>query len=81
MHPNIAVDTGEICLDLLKDAWTPTYGILESVRAVRMLLAYPEVDSPLNVDAAVLLREGDALGMRRLVEFWCGDERGRYSGP
>ena len=81
MHPNIAVDTGEICLDLLKDAWTPTYTILESVRAVRTLLAYPEVDSPLNVDAAVLLREGDALGMRRLVEFWCGDERGRYSGP
>lgn len=81
IHPNVAVDTGEICLDLLKEAWTPTYSILQSVRAVRMLLGYPEIDSPLNVDAAVLLREGDALGMRRLVEFWCEDDKGRYRGP
>ena len=81
VHPNIALDTGEICLDLLKDAWTPTYSILQCVRAVRMLLGYPEVDSPLNVDAAVLLREKDYLGMRRLVEFWCSDERGRFDGP
>lgn len=81
MHPNIALDTGEICLDLLKAAWTPTYSVLQCVRAVRMLLGYPEVDSPLNVDAAVLLRERDVLGMRRLVEFWCLDERGRYEGP
>jgi len=81
VHPNIALDTGEICLDLLKDAWTPTYSILQCVRAVRMLLGYPEVDSPLNVDAAVLLREKDYLGMRKLVEFWCSDERGRFDGP
>ena len=80
VHPNIALDTGEICLDLLKDAWTPTYSILQCVRAVRMLLGYPEVDSPLNVDAAVLLRDKDQLGMRRLVEFWCSDERGKYEG-
>ncbi|KAK0389596.1 hypothetical protein NLU13_3171 [Sarocladium strictum] len=81
VHANIALDTGEICLDLLKDAWTPTYTILESVRAVRMLLSCPETDSPLNVDAAALLRGGDALGARKLVEFWCADEGGRYEGP
>jgi peroxin-4 len=81
VHANIALDTGEICLDLLKDAWTPTYTILECVRAVRMLLSCPETDSPLNVDAAALLRGGDALGARKLVEFWCADEGGRYEGP
>lgn len=81
VHPNIALDTGEICLDLLKDAWTPTYTVLESVRAVRMLLSCPETDSPLNVDAAALLRGGDVLGAQKLVEFWCADEGGRYDGP
>ncbi|KAL2165267.1 hypothetical protein VTH06DRAFT_564 [Thermothelomyces fergusii] len=75
VHPNVALQTGEICLDLLKDAWTPAYSVLECVRAVRMLLSTPGVDSPLNVDAAALLRDGDALGARRLVELWAEEER------
>lgn len=54
--------------------------MLETVRAIREgLLAYPEVDSPLNVDAAALLRGGDEVGARRLVELWCRD-LGRYNG-
>ncbi|KAF4435656.1 PEX4-E2 ubiquitin-conjugating enzyme-peroxin [Fusarium acutatum] len=81
VHPNIALQTGEICLDLLKDAWTPAYSVLECVRAVRMLLGCPETDSPLNVDVAALLRSGDVLGTRKLVEFWCRDSDGRYEGP
>ncbi|UNI14482.1 E2 ubiquitin-conjugating enzyme [Purpureocillium takamizusanense] len=81
VHPNIALATGEICLDLLKDAWTPAYSVLECVRAVRMLLGCPETDSPLNVDVAALLRQGDILGTRKLVECWCADDGGRYDGP
>ncbi|KAI0383856.1 ubiquitin-conjugating enzyme/RWD-like protein [Hypomontagnella monticulosa] len=80
VHANVALRSGEICLDLLKDKWTPTYSVLECVRAVRMLLSYPETDSPLNVDVAALIRGGDAVGARRLVEFWCRDEGGRYEG-
>lgn len=81
VHPNISLETGEICLDLLGDAWTPAYGLLETVRAVREgLLPHPEVDSPLNVDCAALLREGDAVGARRLVELWCSSREGRYEG-
>lgn len=80
VHANVALDTGEICLDLLKGAWTPAYSVLESVRAVRTLLGYPEVDSPLNVDLAALLRGGDAVAARALVECWVADE-GRYDGP
>ncbi|CAM1505668.1 Fc.00g113050.m01.CDS01 [Cosmosporella sp. VM-42] len=80
VHPNIALNTGEICLDLLKDAWTPAYSVMECLRAVRMLLSCPETDSPLNVDVAALLRGGDVLGTRKLVEFWCADREGRYEG-
>ncbi|KAK2599009.1 E2 ubiquitin-protein ligase peroxin 4 [Conoideocrella luteorostrata] len=81
VHPNIALANGEICLDLLKDAWTPAYSVLECVRAVRMLLSCPETDSPLNVDVAALVRAGDVVGARRLVECWCADDEGRYDGP
>ncbi|KAH7376507.1 ubiquitin-conjugating enzyme [Plectosphaerella cucumerina] len=81
VHANVALDTGEICLDLLKGAWTPAYSVLESVRAVRSLLSYPGVDSPLNVDVAALLRGGDAVGARALVECWVEGDEGRYEGP
>lgn len=82
VHANVALRTGEICLDLLKggEAWTPAYTVLECVRAIRVLLACPEADSPLNVEVAALLRAGDDLGARRLVEFWVADEDGRYKG-
>lgn len=80
VHPNIALTTGEICLDLFKDAWSPAYSILEVVRAVRRLLSYPETDSPLNVDFAALMRSGDLVGCRALVELWCRGEEGRYDG-
>lgn len=80
VHPNVGLASGEICLDLLKDAWTPAYSVLECVRAVRMLLSCPETDSPLNVDVAALLRGGDVIGTRKLVECWCADEGGRYDG-
>ncbi|KAM7193550.1 peroxin-4 [Rhypophila sp. PSN 637] len=75
VHPNINLQTGEICLDLLKDAWTPAYSVLESVRAVRMLLGYPEINSPLNLDVASLIRDGDHLGAKGLVELWIEEER------
>ncbi|KAK3896614.1 ubiquitin-conjugating enzyme/RWD-like protein, partial [Staphylotrichum tortipilum] len=75
VHANVHLTTGEICLDLLKDAWTPAYSVLECVRAIRLLLSAPGIDSPLNVDVAALLREGDQVGARRLVELWVEEER------
>lgn len=74
-HPNVHFGTGEICLDLLKGAWTPAYTISSTLAAVRQLLTEPEVDSPLNVDVAQLLREGDAIGAEGLIRFWCGEKR------
>lgn len=80
VHPNVSLATGEICLDLFKDAWSPAYSVLEVVRAVRMLLSCPETDSPLNVDFAALMRGGDIVGCRALVELWCKGGEGRYDG-
>lgn len=74
-HPNIHFKTGEICLDLLKDGWSPAYTISSTLTAVQQLLTSAEVDSPLNVDVAVLVREGDLVGAEGLIRYWCGAER------
>src|SRR5262249_50431857 len=43
--------TGEICLDILKDAWTPIWTLESACRAIIALLSHPAADSPLNCDA------------------------------
>lgn len=70
-HPNVNFKTGEICLDLLKSSWTPAYGIVSTLEAVQQLLsAGGEPDSPLNIDLAVMLREGDLVGAEAMVRFY-----------
>jgi peroxin-4 len=71
-HPNIHFRTGEICLDLLKSSWSPAYTISSTLTAVHQLLTSAEPDSPLNIDVALLAREGDWLGMESLVRFYTG---------
>jgi len=68
-------ETGEICLDVLKENWTPVLGVVGALEAVGRLLGEPGVDSPLGVEVASLLRQGDLIGARGLVGFWCGEER------
>lgn len=58
-HPNIHFDTGVICLDVLKDNWTPSWSLESVCRAIIVLLGAPEPSSPLNCDAAILLRENE----------------------
>jgi len=77
-HPNVGWNTGEICLDVLKDNWRPVIGIKGAVESVVRLLAEPGVDSPLGIEVAALLRQGDSIGARGLVGYWCGEER--YEG-
>lgn len=69
-HPNVHFKTGEICLDLLKGSWSPVYSIRQTLEAVQQLLTSAEPDSPLNIDAAQLLRQGDRLGYEALVRFY-----------
>ncbi|OBT53299.1 hypothetical protein VE04_07242 [Pseudogymnoascus sp. 24MN13] len=54
---NVDFETGEVCLDLLKDNWSPAYTLEKTVEAVALMLANPGVDSPLNVDVAALVEE------------------------
>ncbi|CZR51272.1 related to ubiquitin-conjugating enzyme E2 4 [Phialocephala subalpina] len=74
-HANVKWETGEICLDVLKENWTPVLGVVGALESVVRLLGEPGVDSPLNVEMGALLRQGDTIGARGLVGYWCGEER------
>lgn len=69
-HPNIHFSTGEICLDLLKNAWSAVYTLQSVCRAIISLLTQPEPDSPLNCDCGNLLRCGDVRGYNSLGRMY-----------
>ncbi|KAI8350287.1 ubiquitin-conjugating enzyme/RWD-like protein [Mortierella sp. GBAus27b] len=69
-HPNVHFKTGEICLDILKSEWTPAWTLESVCVAISSLLTNPEPSSPLNCDAANLLRCGDLAGYNSLVRMY-----------
>ncbi|XP_064985714.1 protein PEROXIN-4 isoform X1 [Musa acuminata AAA Group] len=69
-HPNVHFKTGEICLDILKNAWSPAWTLQSVCRAIIALMAHPEPDSPLNCDSGNLLRSGDVRGYRSMARMY-----------
>ncbi|KAL2817267.1 ubiquitin-conjugating enzyme/RWD-like protein [Aspergillus cavernicola] len=77
-HPNISFTTGEICLTLLTtEHWSPVYTLSSTLTAIHQLLTDPRPDSPLNVDVAALLRDGDIPAWESVVRYYTKEERWR----
>ena len=53
-HPNVHFETGQICLDILKDKWSPMYDVRTILLSIQSLLGEPNNESPLNGRAATL---------------------------
>ena len=59
-HPNIDYD-GNVCLNMLKDDWVPTYTGTSCIAGVYYLFVEPNANDPLNHDVAKVMRENKQL--------------------
>ncbi|XP_010908213.1 ubiquitin-conjugating enzyme E2 27 isoform X1 [Elaeis guineensis] len=46
LHPNISSQNGAICLDILKDQWSPALTLKTALLSLQALLSAPEPDDP-----------------------------------
>lgn len=62
-HPNID-RLGRICLDILKDKWSPALQIRTVLLSIQALLSAPNPDDPLNNEAAELWKSQEAVAIQ-----------------
>merc|ERR1719251_135472 len=55
-HPNISSQTGAICLDILKDQWSPALTIKTALLSLQALLCSPEPDDPQDAEVAKMYK-------------------------
>lgn len=67
-HPNIYA-SGQICLDILQNQWSPIYDIAAILTSIQSLLTDPNPASPANVEAAKLYQENRREYDRKVMEF------------
>ena len=80
-HPNVYND-GSICLDILKEKWSPAYDVSSVLVSIQNLLTDPNPQSPANGEAANLyVRDRNGFDMRvaKIAEdSWDQIEPGPY---
>mmetsp|Transcript_16498 Transcript_16498/g.17161 ORF Transcript_16498/g.17161 Transcript_16498/m.17161 type:complete len:166 (+) Transcript_16498:29-526(+) len=72
-HPNIHLETGEICHELFKDKWSPSCSIETVCKSILDLMIHPNEESPLNCDAGNLLRYQDLVGYYYIAKMYTLD--------
>ncbi|WLF81520.1 Ubiquitin-conjugating enzyme E2 2 [Lodderomyces elongisporus] len=66
-HPNVYA-SGELCLDILQNRWSPTYDVSSILTSIQSLLNDPNIQSPANVEAANLYRDHRSQYVKRVRE-------------
>merc|ERR1712019_300588 len=67
-HPNID-KLGRICLDILKDKWSPALQIRTVLLSIQALLSAPNPDDPLANDVAELWKMNEVEALKNAREW------------
>ncbi|OQR95114.1 ubiquitin-conjugating enzyme E2 [Achlya hypogyna] len=67
-HPNID-KLGRICLDILKDKWSPALQIRTVLLSIQALLSAPNPDDPLANDVADHWKSDEPAALRTAMEW------------
>jgi len=67
-HPNID-KLGRICLDILKDKWSPALQIRTVLLSIQALLSAPNPDDPLANDVAELWKVDESRAIKNAREW------------
>mmetsp|Transcript_49076 Transcript_49076/g.66875 ORF Transcript_49076/g.66875 Transcript_49076/m.66875 type:complete len:199 (-) Transcript_49076:458-1054(-) len=84
-HPNVSSQTGAICLDILKDQWSPALTIKTALLSIQALLCSPEPDDPQDAEVANMYK-GDQPRFQQTARWWTetyahADEGGSSLSP
>eukprot|EP01090_Pellita_catalonica_P018013 TRINITY_DN5627_c0_g1_i1.p1 TRINITY_DN5627_c0_g1~~TRINITY_DN5627_c0_g1_i1.p1 ORF type:complete len:151 (+),score=24.06 TRINITY_DN5627_c0_g1_i1:100-552(+) len=67
-HPNVD-RLGRICLDILKDKWSPALQIRTVLLSIQALLSAPNPDDPLANDIAKIWKDDEELAIKTAREW------------
>ncbi|KAJ2841676.1 ubiquitin-conjugating enzyme E2 N [Coemansia brasiliensis] len=67
-HPNID-KLGRICLDILKDKWSPALQVRTVLLSIQALLSAPNPDDPLANDVAEQWKTNEKLAIQTAAEW------------
>lgn len=68
-HPNISSDSGAICLDILKNEWSPALTVRTALISLQALLSAPEPDDPQDAVVAKQYKE-TRDEFAKTAKFW-----------
>ncbi|THV08041.1 ubiquitin-conjugating enzyme E2 [Dendrothele bispora CBS 962.96] len=68
-HPNVDINSGGICLDILQDKWSAVYSVQTILLSLQSLLGEPNNASPLNTDAAAIWNNQEAFKIHLLRHY------------
>lgn len=75
-HPNISSVTGAICLDILKNEWTPALTIRTALLSLQALMCVPAPDDPQDAQVASQFLK-DKKAFDETAKLWTNE----YANP